>query len=201
MKAINNLCWLFGYAIFLLCLNACTSTSPVTTSDIVVEHHEEPGLDEKYNQTLHLTSKQATIYRNFETKYAVTASYFSKDFIRAFEKRAEEIALPSSPLFAQYAKQQLFFVSIFVPVASQFDLSNQQLWSLKLRQGSLQVAPLLIEALKEKTYWQGFFPFISSWSKEYLLVFPEEPALASNPAPFELRINNAEAAVTLGWGD
>lgn len=187
----------------ICCLAAISGAGCVTTNDIQIEHQEDAPSNPAYDEAMHKASKHQTIYRDFETKYAVTVSYFSKEFTAAFQQRATQVFMQQSTILEKYHQHHVFFISIYVPTASYFDLTDTKLWTIKLRCGQQDFTPVEIVAIKEKkhkAYWQSFFPYISSWSKEYLVPFAHEAG--SDPCrqlPLEMVMANVDAKVTMTW--
>ena len=85
------------------------------------------------------------------------------------------------------------------------DLDDERLWNIQLQQekGPL-LKPDLVRKMKPKERWSPFFPAISKWSKEYLILF-DSPTQAISTIDSvrgtntKLILSNPDAQVKIHW--
>ncbi len=164
-----------------------------------------PAADDRdFNRELTIATKGADIFQAFETKYFLRVTYLSLDFRKALEKRVETLYLQNQVSFSEAQSKTGFFVSIFSPEGAKIDLDNNKLWTIIAEGTGFRAPPLSIRKLKEKDRWQPFFPYITKWSQEYLVLFdnPSNAKDALNVAdniPLKLTFSNSDAKVSFSW--
>jgi hypothetical protein len=167
-----------------------------------IQIEQQKGLleDKDFSSATQAASRQAAAVHEFETQYFVNATYFSPAYASIFKQGTEALYLRKNTDLDKYADSILFFVSIFVPESTRFDLKDTKLWTIKLRHRGQEILPLAIEFNRQKEYFKGFFPFISHWSKEYFITFPRHLVTTHSPNDeIELIVANADAKTTMSW--
>ncbi len=180
-------------------LNSCTS--PGTEIDL----HDPPEQDKDYKFIFSDSTKDVEVYDNFETRYRIHATYLSPKFRGAFTERLKKLFTEAIPSFSEAGKKAGFFVTIYAPEDALTDLDNEQLWRIFLQlDNQSKLSPTLVKRLAEKERWRPFFPSVSSWTKEYLIIF-DTPSITPNAAElvekksFRLTFTNADARVHMNW--
>ncbi|MCB9229915.1 MAG: hypothetical protein H6618_09910 [Deltaproteobacteria bacterium] len=194
----------------IILLTSCSSSwSPVTVS-----LHDAAEDDPAYFPALKEASRNASVYRDFETKILINATFLSPQFRTAFNKRYAELMEEKHFSLAEADTKAGFFVSVFTADKQPPDLNDRKLWTLILKTSNgQQYFPSMVRSLNEKSRWQAFFPWLSQWSKEYLILFETEspPASAAptvsssdvlpdeNEPELTLSISNPSARVEFHW--
>jgi len=177
------------------------STSCVTNN---VDVHSSPSEDSEYYKIYQDSTKENTVYKDFETKFKIQVTYLSPEFRTAFTKRMQSIYLNDAVSFEHERTKAGFFVTLYTPVDSHADLMNNQHWTILYGEGDKAMKPILVKRLNDKERWRGFFDGISKWTNEYLVVFdaanvtPHSPALVQEN-PTILTFANADGRVKLTW--
>jgi hypothetical protein len=178
------------------------SISGCVTGNVNV--HESPSEDSEYYEILEDSTKDETVYKNFETRFTVKATYLSPKFRTAFSKRLEKVFMQGSLKFDHERTKAGFFISIYSPDSDRMDLHNDQHWTVLLGSDQGDLKPVLIKKLNDKERWRAFFDGISHWTTEYLVVFdapnvtPNSPDLVEKTS-IKLTFANADGKVKLTW--
>ncbi len=180
-------------------LTACVSS---VESD--VELATTPDEDPDYSKVLGKSTQTRTVFADFETRYQVTATYLSPEFIGAFGKRMEKVYKKGDGPWQEAQGKAAFFVSVSSPDDDRTDLSNPNHWTVLMgaKEGSLK--PILVKRLNDKERWRAFFYSVTGWTKEYLVVFDAPAVNANSPDLVEktsinLTFANADGQVNLTW--
>lgn len=193
-----------GPFIFSLLVFACTETLTQRQPLLEVRVHDTPREDRVYRTACEGASRSAEVYRDFETKFVLHATYFSPSFRSAFDTRLNRLMgiSPFSP--GEESSSLAFFISVYAPESQKVDLTNPNLWSVVMQSQGQEFRPSVVRYLPEKIRWLPYFSYINKWSKEYLIIFsassfpsPSEQLLAASS--LQLRLANAEAAVMMSW--
>lgn len=168
------------------------------TTEVVI--HEDALSDETYATVLRQVTREASVYSNFETKLMIKVTYLSDDFRMAFDKRYETLMEEKRFSLGEADKKAGFFVSIFTPDQQKPDLDNSKFWTLILKHKTDQKRyPTMVRHLSEKDRWKPFFPWLSRWSHEYLVLFDSARDVSVSPDEFTLSLSNPDARVSLNW--
>jgi hypothetical protein len=182
-------------ALFLM-INGCVTGN--------VNVHEAPAEDSDYYEVYEDSTREETVWKNFETRFKVQATNLSPRFRTAFTKRLERIYLQDTLKFGHDRGKVGFFVSLYAPDDDRTDLANDQHWSIILDDGGNKVKPAVIKRMNDKERWRAFFDGISQWTYEYLVVFdatnvdPNSPDLVEKKS-IKLTFANADGKVALTW--
>lgn len=197
MRAPLILC--FGAFLALAAAPGCvTSTEP----DVNIQ--DAPGEDDAYNAALQKATQERKVIKDFETRYQVTATYLSPEFRSAFSQRLARVYVQDRSQLDEAGKNAGFIVSITSPTPDRVDLANPNHWTLLLKTPDGAHKPVLVKKLEDKERWRAFFPAVTPWTSDYLIVFdsgavdPKSPALVEKTG-FSLTFANADAQVLLSW--
>lgn len=190
-----------------LCLMmlSLTLAGCVSTADPSVDFPPRPQDDDDYFASYQRNSRHQEVIQNFETKYAVHVTQLVADFREAMAKRYQVIFNEPQPVLAEASTQAGFFVSAFVADTDARDLSDSEVWNIQLKRGDNISKPALIKQLRPKSKWQPFFPEITTWSREYLVLFEETPSPGDTERELvkstttELIFNHPNGRVRLTW--
>lgn len=163
-----------------------------------------PLEDSEYGEALTKATQARTVFKDFETRYQLTATYLSPAFRTAFSRRLERVYRSGHVEFEEAATKAGFFVSLQAPEGERTDLTNPRHWTVQLAGKDTPVQPILLKKLSDKERWRAFFPSVTEWTTEYLVVF-DVPAVDTNspqlvqPTNMGITFANADAQVTLSW--
>lgn len=151
-----------------LIFSACTSSSERATATIP----PSTSSDSAYNSVLKKWQREAQAYDEFRLQIDVKAVLFTDEFRRAFLERWQRIRGESrSSLQEMTSGKSGALVSLYTPIYEYMTLDNAKLWSFELRFGDRVFAPTLVKLVPDKVMLQPYFPFVSNWSREYLVIF------------------------------
>ncbi len=168
-----------------------------------VDLNETPADDSKYLKHLTRDSRDMKIIENFEMRYTITVTYLSPEFRAAFSDRYKSLFNEGTPFLEEANSKAGFFVTMFSPMRQGYDLTDDQLWSIQLKNKEGNLKPTLVKRLYTKERWQPFFKDVSYWSQEYLVLF-DTPSVSTseklmNKNTLTLNIANADAKVSMDW--
>lgn len=176
----------------------------VTSVQKGVTVHQAAPEDPAYSKALDKVTAQYEVIKNFETRYELQATALTLDFRKALAERYERIFDERQPVLGEASDKLAFFVSLYTMNKDVNDLTDQHLWNVQLVNGATPTKPFKIERLSRKERWQPFFPYISPWSKEYLVIF-DAPAGGDSSEEFlkksqiQLIFTNADGKVSMNW--
>jgi hypothetical protein len=176
----------------------------VKTLSSNVDVHGHPDEDSEYSDVLEKATKEATVIKDFETRYKVSATFLSPEFRSAFTKRLESVYLQGALKFDEARSKAGFFVILYTPDDERVNLANPQHWTVLLETAEGQLKPVLVKRLTDKERWRAFFDGVNDWTREYLVVFdtpsvnPNSPELVEKPQ-IHLIFANADGKVKLNW--
>jgi hypothetical protein len=166
-----------------------------------------PAEDSEYGTALKKATKSRTVFKEFETRYQVTATYLSPNFRQAFAKRLERVYIKSELNLSEANEKAGFFISIHSPEDDRVDLTNPHHWTVALENSSQPkniIKPILIKKLNDKERWRAYFDTVTEWTSEYLVVF-DLPSTDTNTSQLldkntlTLMLANADGQVVLSW--
>jgi hypothetical protein len=199
---LNSSLTAFSTALFLsisLLQGGC-----VSSIEPGVDITPSPSEDHDYYTAYSKATKTRAVFKDFESRMTITATYLSPEFRSAFGQRLERVYKKGETRFGEANDKAGFFVSVQAPEEDRTDLSNPQHWNLLLETGSGTVKPILIKKLDDKERWRAFFDAVTEWTCEYLIVFdvpsvtPNSPDLVAKTS-VKVIFANADAQVNLIW--
>ena len=191
---------------FSVCLLAVAlATGCVSSLESEILLTPSPVEDESYHQALVKATKSRTIFKDFETRYQLSATYLSPEFRSAFATRLERVYKHAPTQFEEASTKAGFFVTIEAPDDARIDLANPHHWSIFLDgEGSASIKPVIVKKLDDKERWRAFFDNVTPWTTEYLIIF-DAPNVNANSSelvaktPINLMFANADAQLSLNW--
>ncbi|MEY4630858.1 MAG: hypothetical protein RIQ81_978 [Pseudomonadota bacterium] len=181
-------------------LTGC-QTSPAETKVELLPTVEQ---DSQYEKAWKRASRSTTVFRDFETKYTLEATYLSPEFRSAFATRAERFAKSKLQFLEEASGKSGFFVTIFSPDSRVDDLADEGHWTIQMVDGEKTIRPAFVRRLADKDRWKNFFPGVNRWSVEYMVVFdtPSRSTSSQEMAtgnPVQVQFTNSDADVTMRW--
>ncbi len=170
-----------------------------------------------YKSALKEATRKADIYNKLNTVMYIRATYFDKPFIYAYAKERANYYMLSGKAFerklrASYYKNKkyaMLLVSVYTPRKSYNDLnSNRSIWMVYLVNNEGEsVMPLSIKlSRKKRTVLKKFFPYVTDWSRQYIMKFPKyydktenKPFLNRSVKWIELVITGVNGKAVLKW--
>ena len=188
----------------LLALSAAALPGCISSVESDVDVTDSPKEDHDYSRALEKATQERTVFKDFETRYRVTATYLSPEFRAAFGQRLERVYKKGEAHFEEANQKAGFFVSIHSPDEDRTDLANPLHWTVLLDSKDGPLKPVLVKRLNDKERWRAFFDGVTSWTTEYLIVFDAPSINANSPDLVEktnvgLTFANADAQVNLVW--
>jgi hypothetical protein len=181
-------------------LYGCTSVPPGSSAAIP----PDPQQDDAYQPVLEKWSQSVRLFDQFQNQVELQAVLFTEEMRQAYldrwvKMRGDTFAKTGLDVGGKLA----VFVSIFTPQEDYLRLDNAALWTVRMSYGAQVIAPVMIRRLFDKALYTSFFPFINTWSSEYLIVF--EPSVAESSPTMELpqqvsaQFLSGLASVELQW--
>lgn len=185
-------------SVLSLISTACLSTIDSTAMQTPTPVDQDPAYQKIYQES----SQDFEFIDKFVTKYKFHITQLNTNFRQALATRHEQIFLEPQPLLTEVSQKTAFFVSIYSRNGRLNDLRDERLWAIQLRSGSSVLKPSAIQTIAPKERWVVFFPEISSWSEEYLVIFDQ--ALPTNQpdavnALSEFIMASPEGSITSRW--
>ncbi len=163
-----------------------------------------------YKSALRKATRKADIYNKLNTVMFIRATYFNKSFVHAYEKEYYNYYMKKpAGLKENLSKYITLFVSIYTPEKSYNNLdSNRSIWMVYLTNDEGEsVMPVSIKpSQKKRVFLKKFFPYVTDWSKQYIMKFPKyydkkENKLFLNPRVkwIKLIITGVNGKAVLKW--
>ncbi len=188
----------FLIASCLLILPGCLSTIDATQLQTPTPVPD----DSDYNKFYLESTQRFDFVDKFVTKYKVSITSLSSNFRQAMAKRHEKVFLEPQPMLTDASQKTAFFVTLYSSNIKLEELADDRIWAIQLRTGSSVLKPSAIKPLLPKERWQVFFPEITNWSAEYLIIFDQTPS-ANQPdavnSSSELILASPEGSITTRW--
>jgi hypothetical protein len=181
--------------LFLWWMASCTHGTGSHT--LVQETPLSVGQDKVYSAAYEVATQATEVYANFETLFQIHVTYLSPEFLAAYEAREKSLQLVPLPSFSDVAHKSAFLVSVFTPNDSADRFPDERYWNTKLHIDGTPYKRTFIVPQRDKLRLQTFFPYISAWSKEFLVFFAAPKAPSQGPV--RLEIHHPHAGVTLDW--
>jgi len=178
-----------------------------------------PGVGgDEYARELSRWTRKVEVYRRFEAKVFVTATYHSPSFRQAYVRKRIAIlglAPPDQRRMEQEQRQRQerwheFFVAIYTGDRrwNDLDRGDKGLWRLTLQSETGQrVRPAeIVRVKKRNAEMVSFYPYLNAFRTGYLIRFPKRteqdpPAalLQDESVPFTLHLSSPVAVAALTW--
>ena len=177
-------------AAFLLINSSCTT---VQFKDSKASIPATATQDTEYYPVLEKWTRRAEVNSKFHKTIITNAVVLSEEMKRAYSSRLSRIRGDSAigPMGVEAGKLGIL-VSSFTPDRPYLNLDDKNLWT-----ASVNLVP-------DKVLLESFFPFVSQWSKEYLLIFEASAAGLSsealvNPQTLSFDMRSALVNLSLVW--
>ena len=151
---------------FGLLLSSC-----VHTLDKDVGLTESPYEDDKYFPVYDSHTKNYNVVQKFHTNFTLTTTLIDQEFADAFSERYERMYKEKHKLITTADKRAAYFVSIYSPERRVKKIQSKDMWNIYLKVGDKRLKPQLFKRVRPKEKWNQFFPTITFWSHEFLIVF------------------------------
>lgn len=166
----------------------------------------EPGEDDEYAHVLEAHSRDAKVFVDFESVVQLSVTHLSAPMRSALAARVSRMLGTEQGVLSEASEQLGFFVSAFVADRKAADLTDDRQWVFTLRHRDQVLRPILVRRLVDKGHWRPFFPAVTEWSDEYLVLFntnPSDPGSPTLVAPesLTLEVAGTRARVQLAWGE
>jgi hypothetical protein len=180
------------------------SAGCVTSVERAVDINSSVDSDDAYYAAYKKYTQDAKVIADFEHRYSVTATVLTPEMRSALAKRYEQMFAVQQTVLDDSSSKSGFFVSVFSPNRQGYDIEDEVHWTILLQTGETPRRPMVVRRLDDKERWKPFFPEVSQWSKEYLIIFDENlPDLDSaelvKKNSISLIFANADAQVKLVW--
>ncbi|MBX9704261.1 MAG: hypothetical protein K2X39_08925 [Silvanigrellaceae bacterium] len=184
-------------------VSSCTSV----TKPSLKNENSVVSLDESYENIIKHWSKETNIFFNFLKIADARAVLLNKAVVSAYEKERNKILGQDSidPNIKNFEEGYFsIYVSFYTPTKPYRDLQKKGIWNIELKVNETSLKPEKMQFYKNKALLQPFFPSLSFWSSEYILVFkiPQElqNVLYEGKADLvELRLRSGLAQIELSW--
>jgi hypothetical protein len=183
----------------------CATSGCVSSIEPDIDINASVSEDRPYYDALTKATRERTIFKDFETRYIMTATYLSPEFRSAFAARLEQVYKRGEPGFQEATAKAGFFITLNAPGGDdRIDLTNVHHWTVLLETKEGPIRPILIKHIDDKVRWRPFFPGVTNWSSEYLVIFDTPSVDANSPqmvakTAVHLILANADAKVGLVW--
>lgn len=178
-----------------------------------------PGVGgDEYARELSRWTRRIEVYRRFEAKVFVTATYHAPAFRDAYVQKRTAILGLAPPDQRRLEQEQTelgqkwheFFVAIYTGDRRWNDLErgDKGLWRLTLQNDAGQrVRPTeIVRVQKRNAETISFYPYLDAFRTGYLIRFPKqageppsEPLLEGATTPFTLHLSSPVAVASLRW--
>lgn len=154
-------------------LTYCTSTS---SGESTAEIPTSVKNDKDYFPVFEKWTQEAHVYLDLQKRIDMYVTLLGQDFRGAFSQRWQKLH-GSSPftLEGNPATHVGAFLSIYTPDRPYQRLDDAKVWTFELSLGDKKYIPMLVKRAAqkstEKVAFEGFFPYINSWSTEYFVLF------------------------------
>lgn len=166
----------------------CSSCVTSVEKEIVLQPSATE--DKPYGQAYYAATKKFEITSNFETKHVITITRLDQEFLSRFSERYRRLFNESAPVLNEASSKLGFFVSLYSADSKANELDNSSLWNIQLGGESTLLKPEVIKVIRTKKEWTPFFPDVSVWTKEYFILFANNPQTLSKNS--KLIISNAD---------
>jgi hypothetical protein len=165
-------------------------------------HNSQENLNSgshNYFPELEKESKKASFYKDFETVYLLNATRISDKFRQAFKLRKNDSVPEFKNELDKLPENQIsFIISLYTPFEDLENLKDSAQWNIILKIDDKIVTSKSIKKLAKKGAWDKFFPYINTWTNEYLVTFKVTKEEAK-PSKTVLLLSNARSKTTLTW--
>lgn len=164
----------------------------------------EADSDKEYAPILEKWHKDVSIFDQFQSRLNLHAVLFTEEMRKAYLDRWIRVRGDSpAAIGADIGGNLSLFVSFYTPDENYLVLDDPNLWTLRLQYGDRILAPTIVKRLFDKEIYRGFFPFVTIWSSEYLIVFDVSVSDSGDsavlPESLSARFYSSLSHVDLKW--
>jgi hypothetical protein len=153
----------------------------------------------KYFPVLEKESRKASFYKDFETIFLINATRISPNFKNAFTTRKNQTVPEFKSLLDKQTDRQISFVlSLYTPFEDLEKLQDSSQWNVSLQTKNKNFKKKSITKLSKKNHWEKFFPYVNTWTNEYLITFTLDKS-QEMPEKVSLLLSNVRSKSTLTW--
>jgi hypothetical protein len=182
-------------ALLAFLLVGCASSRGSLNSDVP----PSASSDNNYADVLEKWARSGSVHHLFQKKMDVQAIMLTNEFRAAYLERMTRLRGDTqSSLDESVGRRVGFLVSLSTPERAYENLDDKRLWTAALQLGTLQVQNAEIRPLSDKTLLDPFFPFVTQWSREFLVMF-DPGATGELPQSVILKLKSALVALDLEW--
>jgi hypothetical protein len=136
----------------------------------------------------------------FQKRIDIKAVLLTNEFRKAYLARYVRIHGEGQGQFDETIGSRIgVLVSLFSSERDHELLEDRRLWTVSMKYGKAELRNPEIRMLPEKPLLTPFFPFVSTWSKEFLLVFDPQGVEGGLPEKVVLSMRSALADVEMIW--
>ena len=189
----------YGACIVAFAFMGVQTTGCVTSIEKDISVHAGVIEDPEYFPVYLETTKSFETIKNFETRHILTVTSLNKSFLAAYSARYQRLFHEPQFVLTEVGNKMGFFVVLYTMNKNINALDDNSVWNVEVRQGDKVLKPEFIKKVRPKERWQPFFPQVSPWTVEYLVVFSEAAHQTdkafSNPKAASLIFSNADSTV------
>jgi hypothetical protein len=178
-------------------LGGCASTSGGAESSVPVSARA----DGEYAPVLEKWYRETFVSPAFQKRFEVKAVLLTNEFRKAYLARHARLQGPSQG--GQFDDSIGSRVGVLLSVFSSdrdFEiLEDKRLWTIAMNYGQAELRNPEVRMLPEKALTTPYFPFVSPWSKEFLVVFEPQGGEGGLPDKVELTMRSSMANVEMIW--
>ncbi len=137
----------------------------------------------EYFSVLEKWTKKADIYNKLNTVMYIRATYLSRPFVRAYAKEYAKYYLLNSKAYKEkfnglapaFNSRITLLVSVYTPKKSYNNMdSKRSIWTIYLvnSEGESIMPQSVKPSQKKRVFLRKFFPYVTDWSKQYIIKFP-----------------------------
>ena len=156
----------FCFLSFVLFFTSCQS-DPFVSSSL----HSKLAYDVVYKDIIKQKTKYQHVTNTFQTVYKLSVTQMGEEVSSVFDERFEKLFSRKQDVISLKENEVTFFVSVFSPNHRESDLGNKHEWFLTLRVDGENFPLERVVRLKNPRLWENFFPFVTSYSKQFLISF------------------------------
>ena len=152
-------------------LIAISSNSCVSTSSPNLSLTGSIYDDKSYFPVYDSHTKSYNVIQDFMTNLTIATTAIDPEFNEAFSKRYEEIYKEPHDLVSDIDKKAAYFISIYSPDRKVKKVQSAHVWNIYLNVDGKRIKARSYKRMRPKDKWKYFFPTITFWTNEYLVVF------------------------------
>lgn len=208
----------FSYLVFLILYSSCVHQE----SEVV--RITPPQADENYQPVLTKWSRTSNIYKDLQLQFKINAVLVAPEMEDAYKKRIEYVYGAQAKFEDKILLKNdtiAIILDFFAKPDAHLDLSDENIWHLKLQINDIEVRASQVYPFKRKESLDTFFPASSYWSRYFVVIFKfpyealqglsvkdffskdknsSENVLNNQENKIVFSMNTAETQVKFSWG-